>query len=49
MAVAPVETNGRSRGGDAGIRPERFARLVTLATVLISLVVVRVVYRPVEF
>ncbi|MDA0179081.1 WYL domain-containing protein [Solirubrobacter phytolaccae] len=32
----PVESNGRSRGGDAAIRPERFARLVTLATVLIS-------------
>ena len=26
----------RSRGGEAGIRPERFARLVTLATVLIA-------------
>jgi proteasome accessory factor C len=36
VATVPVETNGRSRGGDAGIRPERFARLVTLATVLIS-------------
>lgn len=35
-APAPVETNGRSRGGDAAIRPERFARLVTLATVLIA-------------
>jgi proteasome accessory factor C len=36
VEVAPAETNGRSRGGDAAIRPERFARLVTLATVLIS-------------
>ena len=27
---------GRSRGGEAGIRPERFARLVTLASVLIA-------------
>jgi proteasome accessory factor C len=35
-AVAEVETNGRSRGSEAAIRPERFARLVTLATVLIS-------------
>ena len=35
-AAAEVETNGRSRGSDAAIRPERFARLVTLATVLIS-------------
>jgi predicted DNA-binding transcriptional regulator YafY len=30
------EANGRSRGGEAGIRPERFARLVTLASVLIA-------------
>ena len=30
------EGGGRSRGGEAGIRPERFARLVTLATVLIA-------------
>jgi proteasome accessory factor C len=35
-AVPEVETNGRSRGSEAAIRPERFARLVTLATVLIS-------------
>jgi predicted DNA-binding transcriptional regulator YafY len=36
-APAPEgETGGRSRGGEAGIRPERFARLVTLATVLIA-------------
>ncbi len=34
--VPEVEPNGRSRGGDAAIRPERFARLVTLASVLIS-------------
>src|SRR5918994_1299639 len=30
------EGGGRTRGGEAGIRPERFARLVTLATVLIA-------------
>src|SRR5262249_53712303 len=30
------EANGRSRGSDAAIRPERFARLVTLASVLIA-------------
>jgi proteasome accessory factor C len=30
------EANGRSRGGEAAIRPERFARLVTLASVLIA-------------
>src|SRR5918994_3126273 len=36
-AAAPDgEGGGRSRGGEAGIRPERFARLVTLATVLIA-------------
>jgi proteasome accessory factor C len=36
VPVAPVpETNGRGRG-EAAIRPERFARLVTLATVLIA-------------
>jgi proteasome accessory factor C len=35
-AVVEVEANGRSRGTEAAIRPERFARLVTLATVLIS-------------
>ena len=36
-APAPVaETNGRGRGADAAIRPERFARLVTLASVLIA-------------
>ena len=33
---AHVETNGRSRGGEAGTPPERFARLVTLASVLIA-------------
>jgi predicted DNA-binding transcriptional regulator YafY len=39
MSPAPApaaETNGRSRGSDAAIRPERFARLVTLASVLIA-------------
>src|SRR3954468_23207943 len=35
-AAPEVESNGRSRGSEAAIRPERFARLVTLATVLIS-------------
>ena len=35
-AVPEGEAAGRSRGGEAGIRPERFARLVTLATVLIA-------------
>jgi proteasome accessory factor C len=40
-AVAPrplpePESNGRARGSDAAIRPERFARLVTLASVLIA-------------
>jgi proteasome accessory factor BC len=30
------ETNGRGRSADASIRPERFARLVTLASVLIA-------------
>jgi len=35
-APPEVESNGRSRGSEAAIRPERFARLVTLATVLIS-------------
>jgi predicted DNA-binding transcriptional regulator YafY len=41
-APAPLEPagagdgDGRSRGGEAGIRPERFARLVTLASVLIA-------------
>src|SRR5215207_6337932 len=37
--VAPAEPDGAARargGGEAGIRPERFARLVTLATVLIA-------------
>src|SRR5262249_34613418 len=34
--IAELETNGRSRGSEAAIRPERFARLVTLATVLIA-------------
>ncbi len=35
-AVPEGEGGGRTRGGEAGIRPERFARLVTLATVLIA-------------
>jgi proteasome accessory factor C len=36
-APAPVvESNGRGRGADAASRPERFARLVTLASVLIA-------------
>src|SRR5690242_942467 len=35
VAPVPAETNGRGRS-EAAIRPERFARLVTLATVLIS-------------
>jgi predicted DNA-binding transcriptional regulator YafY len=30
------EANGRGRGADAAIRPERFARLVTLASLLIA-------------
>src|SRR4051812_47870544 len=34
-AAAP-DTNGRGRGAEAAIRPERFARLVTLASVLIA-------------
>jgi proteasome accessory factor BC len=36
--AAPVEgeANGRARGGEGTIRPERFARLVTLASVLIA-------------
>jgi proteasome accessory factor C len=35
--TVPVpEGNGRGRGADAAIRPERFARLVTLASVLIA-------------
>jgi proteasome accessory factor C len=34
-AAAP-EPNGRGRGADSAIRPERFARLVTLASVLID-------------
>jgi proteasome accessory factor C len=34
--AAEADGNGRSRGGEAGIRPERFARLVTLASVLIA-------------
>ena len=33
---AEPESNGRGRGADAAIRPERFARLVTLASVLIA-------------
>ena len=39
LAPAPApapESNGRGRGADAAIRPERFARLVTLASVLIA-------------
>ncbi len=35
-AGAEGEGDGRGRGGDTGIRPERFARLVTLASVLIA-------------
>jgi len=36
-APAPeADADGRARGGEAGIRPERFARLVTLASVLIA-------------
>jgi proteasome accessory factor BC len=35
-APAEPESNGRGRGADAAIRPERFARLVTLASVLIA-------------
>jgi predicted DNA-binding transcriptional regulator YafY len=35
-APAGGESESRSRGGEAGIRPERFARLVTLASVLIA-------------
>jgi proteasome accessory factor C len=35
-AALDGDGNGRSRGGEAGIRPERFARLVTLASVLIA-------------
>jgi proteasome accessory factor BC len=35
-AVPEGESGGRTRGGETGIRPERFARLVTLATVLIA-------------
>ena len=31
-----AEANGRARGGEGTIRPERFARLVTLASVLIA-------------
>ncbi len=34
--AAAVESNGRGRGAEAAIRPERFARLVTLASVLIA-------------
>jgi predicted DNA-binding transcriptional regulator YafY len=35
-AAADGDGDGRARGGEAGIRPERFARLVTLASVLIA-------------
>jgi proteasome accessory factor BC len=34
--VPEAEGNGRSRAGDGTIRPERFARLVTLASILIA-------------
>jgi len=34
--MSEAETNGRARGGEGTIRPERFARLVTLASVLIA-------------
>src|SRR5690349_4951055 len=36
VAPALPETNGRGRSSETAIRPERFARLVTLATVLIA-------------
>jgi len=36
LAAVESDGDGRSRGGEAGIRPERFARLVTLASVLIA-------------
>jgi proteasome accessory factor BC len=37
VAAPAADANGRARGGgESGIRPERFARLVTLATVLIA-------------
>jgi proteasome accessory factor BC len=36
QAPAEAESNGRGRGADAAIRPERFARLVTLASLLIA-------------
>jgi predicted DNA-binding transcriptional regulator YafY len=35
-AAPPGEPNGRGRGAEAAIRPERFARLVTLASILIA-------------
>jgi proteasome accessory factor C len=35
-ATAEPEGGGRGRSGESGIRPERFARLVTLASVLIA-------------
>jgi predicted DNA-binding transcriptional regulator YafY len=35
-APADGDANGRARGGEGTIRPERFARLVTLASVLIA-------------
>jgi predicted DNA-binding transcriptional regulator YafY len=34
--TVPAEAETRSRGGETAIRPERFARLVTLASVLIA-------------
>ena len=36
LADVEADGDGRSRGGDTSIRPERFARLVTLASVLIA-------------
>jgi len=35
-SAVEADGDGRSRGGDTSIRPERFARLVTLASVLIA-------------
>jgi proteasome accessory factor C len=36
VAPAPAEERGRGRASEATIRPERFARLITLASVLIA-------------
>jgi predicted DNA-binding transcriptional regulator YafY len=36
LADVDADGDGRARGGDTSIRPERFARLVTLASVLIA-------------